>query len=150
MTAVTSQVGCSLLSTNYGHSRSNLSAAVFCPSRRHAILLAIGAAMALLHLQTNNRYGFHRDELQFPSDARHLDWGCVAYPPVTPFLERIGLRLFGVSLIGLRLFSVVAQSAALGRAGASGGSRLRPHSSPGLHCAEACSSRSPSRRVRVG
>ncbi len=62
---------------------------------------------------TNNRYGFHRDELQFLSDARHLDWGFVAYPPFTPFLERIGLEVFGVSLVGLRLFSVLAQAAAI-------------------------------------
>ncbi|MGC2162143.1 MAG: glycosyltransferase family 39 protein [Silvibacterium sp.] len=78
-----------------------------------AILLAIAAFVALVHLLTNNRYGFHRDELQFLSDALHLDWGFVAYPPLTPFLQRIGLDLFGVSLVGLRLFSVIAQAAAI-------------------------------------
>ena len=78
-----------------------------------AILLCIAAVIGLLHVLTNGRYGFHRDELQFLSDARHLDWGFVAYPPVTPFLERIGLSLFGVSLVGLRLFSVIAQSVAI-------------------------------------
>ncbi len=75
-----------------------------------AILVAIAAAVALLHLLTNSRYGFHRDELQFLSDARHLDWGFVAYPPFTPFVERIGLDFFGLSMVGLRLFSVLAQS----------------------------------------
>ncbi|MGA3133675.1 MAG: glycosyltransferase family 39 protein [Terracidiphilus sp.] len=75
-----------------------------------AILVAIAAAVALLHLITNSRYGFHRDELQFLSDARHLDWGFVAYPPFTPFIERIGLGLFGLSMMGLRLFSVLAQA----------------------------------------
>ena len=69
--------------------------------------------VALVHLLTNGRYGFHRDELQTLSDALHLDWGFVAYPPVTPFLERIGLNLFGVSMVGLRLFAVIAQSAAI-------------------------------------
>ncbi len=78
-----------------------------------AILLGIATAVALVHLLTNGRYGFHRDELQFLSDARHLDWGFVAYPPLTPFLEHLGLSLFGVSLVGLRLFSVIAQSTAL-------------------------------------
>src|ERR1039457_5087918 len=77
------------------------------------LLLAIAAAVTLAHMLTNGRYGFHRDELQFLSDARHLDWGFVAYPPLTPFLEHIGLALFGVSLVGLRLFSVLAQAAAL-------------------------------------
>jgi len=81
------------------------------------ILFAIAAAIALLHMLTNNRYGFHRDELQFLSDARHLDWGFVAYPPLTPFVEHIGMSLFGLSLVGLRLFSVLAQSTAIVVAG---------------------------------
>src|SRR5450631_4775643 len=84
--------------------------AVRAVSRDRAIVLLIAVAMAALHLATNNRYGFHRDELQFLSDARHLDWGFVAYPPLTPFLERISLGLFGLSLQGLRLFSVLAQA----------------------------------------
>jgi hypothetical protein len=77
------------------------------------VLLGIATTVAFVHLLTNNRYGFHRDELQFLSDARHLDWGFVAYPPLTPFLERISLGIFGVSLVGLRLFSVVAQASAI-------------------------------------
>jgi len=77
------------------------------------LLLGIAAAVTIIHLATNGRYGFHRDELQFLSDARHLDWGFVAYPPLTPFVERIGLNIFGLSLVGLRLFSVLAQAVAL-------------------------------------
>ena len=77
------------------------------------VLLMIAAAVTLAHLLTNQRYGFHRDELQFLSDARHLDWGFVAYPPLTPFLERIQLGLFGVSTEGLRLFSVIGQAFAV-------------------------------------
>jgi hypothetical protein len=75
--------------------------------------LAIAAGMAVVHIATNGRYGFHRDELQTLSDALHMDWGFVAYPPFTPFVERVGLALFGGSLIGLRMFSVIAQSAAI-------------------------------------
>ncbi len=77
------------------------------------ILVGIASAVAVIHLLTNNRYGFHRDELQFLSDARHLDWGFVAYPPFTPFVERIGLEIFGVSMVGLRLFSVIVQAVAI-------------------------------------
>src|ERR1039458_9017394 len=77
------------------------------------LLLAIAAAVTLAHMLTNGRYGFHPDELQFLSAARHLDWGFVAYPPLSPFLERIGLRLFGLSLVRLRLFSVIAQAAVI-------------------------------------
>lgn len=81
--------------------------------RDNVVLFAIAASLALLHILTNGRYGFHRDELQFLSDARHLDWGFVAYPPFTPFIQRIGLELFGLSMIGLRMFAVIAQSAAV-------------------------------------
>ena len=77
------------------------------------LLVCIALAVALLHLLTNGRYGFHRDELQFMDDALHLDWGFVAYPPLTPLIQRIGFDLFGVSLVGLRLASVLAQAAAL-------------------------------------
>jgi 4-amino-4-deoxy-L-arabinose transferase-like glycosyltransferase len=73
--------------------------------------LSVAAAVALLHLLTNWGYGFHRDELQFLSDARHLDFGFVPYPPFTCAVERLGLELFGLSPVGLRLFSVLAQTA---------------------------------------
>lgn len=73
-------------------------------------LIAISALFAVAHILTNGRYGFHRDELQFLSDARHLDWGFVPYPPFTPFVEHVGLAIFGVSLVGLRIFSVIAQA----------------------------------------
>src|ERR1700726_2578612 len=76
-------------------------------------LVAIATTVALVHVLTNNRYGFHRDELQFLSDARHLDWGFVPYPPLTPFVEHISLGIFGVSMVGLRMFSVRAQALAI-------------------------------------
>jgi hypothetical protein len=80
-------------------------------------VFAIAVAILLLHLLTNMRYGFHRDELQFLSDALHLDWGYVAYPPLTPFVERLSIGLFGFSLEGLRLFSVLAQAGIVVTAG---------------------------------
>jgi hypothetical protein len=76
-------------------------------------LVGIAGAVAVVHVLTNGRYGLHRDELQVLSDARHLDWGFVPYPPLTPVVERISLSLFGLSLVGLRLFSVIAQAVAV-------------------------------------
>jgi hypothetical protein len=73
----------------------------------------VALCVTALHLATNGRYGFHRDELQSLYDARHLDWGFIAYPPFTPFIEHVGMALFGLSLVGLRLFSVLAQAAAI-------------------------------------
>jgi Dolichyl-phosphate-mannose-protein mannosyltransferase len=85
--------------------------------RASLLPLAVAVAIAILHMLTNGRYGFHRDEFQFLSDARHLDWGFVAYPPLTAFIEHIGMGLFGVSLLWLRVFSVMAQAAAIVVAG---------------------------------
>lgn len=77
------------------------------------LLLALAAAKLLFHLFTNGNYGFHRDELATLDDARHLAWGYVAYPPLTPFLGRIELELFGTSLAGFRFFAALAQSVAM-------------------------------------
>ena len=79
------------------------------------ILMALG--MFILHLLTNGQYGFHRDELAMVDDARILAWGYVAYPPLTPFIGRLGLALFGPSLGGLRAFSALAISIAIVLAG---------------------------------
>jgi hypothetical protein len=79
-----------------------------CNGRGPAILLALGAAVLIIHLLTGGRYGFHRDELATLDDARHLAWGYVAYPPVTPFFGWISLKLFGTSLNGFRFFAAVS------------------------------------------
>ncbi len=75
-----------------------------------ALLCGIGASTLLLHLLTGNRYGFNRDELAILEDARHLAWGYVSYPPLTPFLGRIALAFFGTSLAGFRFFSALVQA----------------------------------------
>ena len=73
-------------------------------------ILIIAALFGIAHMLTNGQYGFHRDELQFLNDAQHLDWGFVPYPPLTSALEYLALKMFGLSLVGLRLFSVLAQT----------------------------------------
>jgi 4-amino-4-deoxy-L-arabinose transferase-like glycosyltransferase len=75
-----------------------------------AALIVVAAIFFALHIATNGQYGFHRDELQTLDDARHLDWGFVAYPPITPLIGRFELILFGTSLIGFRVFSALAVS----------------------------------------
>jgi hypothetical protein len=83
--------------------------AEFCRSDLGVLLLAAAARLAI-HMATNGQYGFHRDELQALDDARHLDWGFVAYPPIAPLIGRLELVLSGTSLIGFRLFAAVAVS----------------------------------------
>jgi hypothetical protein len=82
-----------------------------------AILLLLAVIRVALHCLSNGQYGFHRDELQTLDDARHLDWGFVVYPPVTPLIGRLELTLFGPSLVGFRFFAAVAVSAAMAVAG---------------------------------
>lgn len=74
------------------------------------IVLLIALARIALHTLTNGQYGFHRDELQTLDDARHLDWGFVAYPPITPLFGWLELALFGISLPGFRFFAAVVVS----------------------------------------
>jgi hypothetical protein len=82
-----------------------------------ALLLAIALSTLLLHFLTGNRYGFNRDELSLLDDARHLAWGYVAYPPITPFFARLSLLLFGTWLPGFRFFSWLVQAIAVVVAG---------------------------------
>jgi 4-amino-4-deoxy-L-arabinose transferase-like glycosyltransferase len=77
----------------------------------------VAVARFLLHAATNNQYGFHRDELQTLDDARHLDWGFVAYPAITPLIARFELIMFGTSLTGFRVFSALAVSLVMVLAG---------------------------------
>lgn len=74
------------------------------------IVVLLVLARIALHTLTNGQYGFHRDELQTLDDARHLDWGYVVYPPVTPLLGRVELIVFGTWLAGFRFLASVAVS----------------------------------------
>jgi 4-amino-4-deoxy-L-arabinose transferase-like glycosyltransferase len=76
-------------------------------------LVGLAAASIVAHFFIGNGYGFHRDELATLDDARHLDWGYVAYPPVTPFFGRISLAMFGTSLVGFRIFAALASAVSI-------------------------------------
>ena len=78
-----------------------------------AVLILLAAVFLALHAATCGPYGFHRDELATLDDARHLEWGFVAYPPLTPAAGRLALSLFGISTVGVRLLPIIALSAAL-------------------------------------
>src|SRR5215469_1259450 len=79
-----------------------------------AVLIYFAAATIVIHWSAAlYSPGFHRDELATLDDARHLAWGYVAYPPVTPFFARISLIVFGTSLAGFRFFASLANAVAL-------------------------------------
>src|SRR5450755_108597 len=69
---------------------------------------AFGLGALLIHLLTNGRYGYFRDELYYIACARHLDWGYVDMAPLSALFLRIELTLFGQSLFALRLFPAIA------------------------------------------
>jgi hypothetical protein len=68
----------------------------------------VAGATGLLLLLTSGRYGYHRDELYFLTAGRHLDWGYIDQPPLTPALARLLDELFPGSLVMLRLPSTLA------------------------------------------
>jgi 4-amino-4-deoxy-L-arabinose transferase-like glycosyltransferase len=76
-------------------------------------LIVLAGATVIVHALVGGRYGFHRDELATLDDARHLAWGYVAYPPVTPFFGWVSLHLFGTSLAGFRFFASLAGAFAI-------------------------------------
>jgi hypothetical protein len=67
-----------------------------------------GLVVTLLHIASSGRYGFHRDELLTYSNARHLDWCYVVYAPLTAWLARIELAIFGTSLVGFRSLAAIS------------------------------------------
>lgn len=89
------------------------SAGQSCFSKDLLMLVTIAAGTVVVHLLAGGYYGFHRDELATLDDARHLAWGYVAYPPVTPFFARLSLILFGTSLVGFRFFAFIVEAIAV-------------------------------------
>ena len=79
------------------------------PFDRRVILLG-GIVFAVL-MALSPRYGFDRDELYFLDAARHLQASYVDQPVLTPLLAWVSLKLFGVSLAGLRLWPALAAGA---------------------------------------
>lgn len=72
-------------------------------------IAAFVIAKIVFHYLTNDGYGFHRDELATIDDAKHLAWGYVAYPPVTPLMGRIALLFGDATPSTLRFLPSVAQ-----------------------------------------
>jgi hypothetical protein len=74
------------------------------------ILLGIAFINLLIHLLTNGQYGFHRDELYFIDCSKHLDFGYIDMPPLTPFFAKLMIVLLGETLQGLRFFPALLSS----------------------------------------
>ncbi len=69
---------------------------------------ALGAVKLLLHLVTNQQYGFHRDELYFIVCGAQLAWGYVDQGPLVPALAALSRAIGGESLAALRFLPAIA------------------------------------------
>ena len=69
---------------------------------RPVLLIAASGAGILLLLA--GRYGYHRDELYFLACGRHLAWGFVDQPPLTPLIAKFASAIAPGSLVVLRIY----------------------------------------------
>src|SRR4029077_17558206 len=77
-------------------------------STESALIVFFGAIALLVHLLTNGRYGYFRDELYYIACARHLASGYVDQPPLSILLLRLSQILLGDSLFAIRLLPALA------------------------------------------
>lgn len=90
------------------------------PTLRSALrLAAIFALIKLtLHLaatlwSTHLGYGYFRDEFYYIACGHHLAWGYVDHGPGVAIQARLAETLFGTSILGIRMISALAGSAAI-------------------------------------
>src|SRR5215470_5646708 len=72
--------------------------------------LSFASAGLLLHLLTNARYGYFRDELYFLACGDHLDWGYVDHAPLIAVAAKLSRFVLGDSLFAIRFLSAIAGS----------------------------------------
>ena len=77
------------------------------PFAGRSVLLVVGLKCAL-NLAVAGLYGWQRDELYYAVAGRHLQGGYVEFPPLTALASALAHALFGWSLVGFRLFAVLA------------------------------------------
>ncbi|HEX6701543.1 MAG TPA: glycosyltransferase family 39 protein [Gaiellaceae bacterium] len=73
-----------------------------------APVAAVAGCTAALHLAVAGRYGWQRDELYYAVAGRRLQGGYVEFPPVIALLAAFARAVFGWSLVGFRVFPLLA------------------------------------------
>src|SRR5437667_11147125 len=86
-------------------------------SSESALIIFFGAVALLVHLLTNGRYGYFRDELYYIACGRHLAFGYVDQPPLSILLLRLSQALLGDSLFAIRLLPALAGAATVALSG---------------------------------
>jgi hypothetical protein len=78
------------------------------PDRAPVLVWVIAAVFVALELALSSRYGYMQDELYFIEAGRHLAFGYVDQPPLTPLVDRIMDLLFGVTPTAVRVVPALA------------------------------------------
>jgi 4-amino-4-deoxy-L-arabinose transferase-like glycosyltransferase len=86
-------------------------------STESAVIILFSAAALLVHLLTNGRYGYFRDELYYIACGRHLALGYVDQPPLSILLLRLSQALLGDSLFAIRLLPALVGAATVALSG---------------------------------
>jgi hypothetical protein len=73
-----------------------------------ALIILFSGVALLVHLLTNGRFGYFRDELYYIACAKHLAFGYVDQPPLSILLLHLCQVLFGNSLFAIRLLPALA------------------------------------------
>jgi Dolichyl-phosphate-mannose-protein mannosyltransferase len=76
-----------------------------------ALAWVIAAAFVCAELAVSDRYGFMQDELYFIVAGRHLVFGYVDQPPLTPLVTRAVTSVLGVSPVAVRIVPALAGGA---------------------------------------
>jgi hypothetical protein len=82
------------------------------------LIIIFGAAALLIHLLTNGRYGYFRDELYYIACGQYLAFGYVDLPPLSALLVRLSRTLFGDSLFAIRFLPALAGTGTVALTGA--------------------------------
>jgi len=78
------------------------------PRSDAALIGAFACLKLFLHLPFLGRWGFHHDELYFLACGRHLAFGYVDHSPMVPWIARLSEEFMPGSLVGMRMFSLLA------------------------------------------
>lgn len=74
-------------------------------------VLVVTALVVVVHLAVATRYGWFGDEFYYVICGRHLAWGYVDQPPLTPLLARLAAAVpVDNGLLPLRVLAVAAQA----------------------------------------
>src|SRR6516225_6654139 len=79
-------------------------------ARLPAAVWVIAAVLVAVELAVSGRYGFMQDELYFIEAGRHLAFGYVDQPPLTPLVDRL-TDVLGVTPTAVRLVPALAGGA---------------------------------------